>query len=37
VRRPVRVTRVRRVYDRLLLETNAGDWEAKAVVSATGT
>ncbi len=37
VRRPVRVEAVRRSYDRLVIETDSGDWVARAVVSATGT
>ena len=37
VRRPVRVDGVKRVYDRLVLDTDGGNWEARAVVSATGT
>jgi putative flavoprotein involved in K+ transport len=37
VRRPVRVHRVERSCDQLLLETDAGEWSARAVVSATGS
>jgi cation diffusion facilitator CzcD-associated flavoprotein CzcO len=37
VRRPVHVDRVKRAYDQLLVETDAGNWAARAVVSATGT
>ena len=38
VRRPVRVRAVRRTDgDRFLVETDAGDWTARAVVNATGT
>jgi cation diffusion facilitator CzcD-associated flavoprotein CzcO len=37
VERPVRVSRVSRGRDRLLVETDAGDWQAWAVISATGT
>ncbi|MCU1670876.1 MAG: putative flavoprotein involved in transport [Blastococcus sp.] len=38
VRRPVRVTAVRRTSDDLfLVETDAGSWTARAVVNATGT
>ena len=37
VRRPTRVHRVARAYDRLLLATDSGNWSARAVVSATGT
>jgi cation diffusion facilitator CzcD-associated flavoprotein CzcO len=37
VRRPVRVTAVRRDGDGFLLESDAGAWTARAVVSATGT
>ena len=35
--RPVRVVRVRREGEALVVETNAGDFRARAVVSATGT
>ncbi|HET9017253.1 MAG TPA: ArsO family NAD(P)H-dependent flavin-containing monooxygenase [Thermomicrobiaceae bacterium] len=35
--RPARVTAVRREGDRLRLESDAGTWSARAVVSATGT
>ena len=38
IRRPVRVRAVRRSGDgRFLLETDSGDWTARAVVNATGT
>src|SRR5690606_8103181 len=37
VRRPVRVTAVRRAGRRLAVESDAGTWRARAVVSATGT
>lgn len=37
VHRPVRVTAVDRALDRLLIATDAGEWSARAVVSATGT
>jgi len=37
IRRPVRASGVRRSYDRLLVETDAGTWAARAVVSTTGT
>jgi len=37
VERPVRVSRVSRAPRGLLVETDAGQWEARAVVSATGT
>jgi cation diffusion facilitator CzcD-associated flavoprotein CzcO len=37
VRRPVRVTAVRRADERLLVETDAGAWAARYVVNATGT
>ncbi|WP_392839746.1 ArsO family NAD(P)H-dependent flavin-containing monooxygenase [Streptomyces sp. LN500] len=37
VHRPVRVRAVRRDDDRLRVETDAGDWSARAVISATGT
>ncbi len=37
IRRPVRVARVRRSYDRLLVETDSDTWVARAVVSAAGT
>src|SRR5690606_629341 len=37
VKRPVRVTAVRRAEERLRVETDQGDWLAAAVVSATGT
>lgn len=37
VERPVRVTAVRRAGDRLRVETDRGDYLARAVVSATGT
>jgi thioredoxin reductase len=37
VRRPVTVRHVRRAADHLLVETDTGDWEARAVVSATGS
>lgn len=35
--RPAPVTAVRRAHDRLVVETAAGAWSARAVVSATGT
>jgi putative flavoprotein involved in K+ transport len=37
VHRPVRVRAVRRDGERLLVETDAGDWSARAVISAAGT
>lgn len=37
VRRPVRVSAVRREDDSLAVETDAGDWGARAVISATGS
>src|SRR5690606_39783442 len=37
VKRPVRVTAVRRAEERLRVETDQGDWLAAAVVSAGGT
>jgi hypothetical protein len=38
VRRPVRVRAVRRTDDdRFLVETDSGDWTARAIVNATGT
>jgi cation diffusion facilitator CzcD-associated flavoprotein CzcO len=37
IERPVRVTAVRRDEAALLVETSAGQWAARAVVSATGT
>ncbi|MCX5316149.1 ArsO family NAD(P)H-dependent flavin-containing monooxygenase [Streptomyces sp. NBC_00154] len=37
VHRPVRVRAVRRDGDRLRVETDTGDWLARAVISATGT
>lgn len=37
VQRPVRVESVRRSTGGLVVETNAGDWHARAVVSATGS
>ncbi|WP_431932184.1 ArsO family NAD(P)H-dependent flavin-containing monooxygenase [Micromonospora sp. RP3T] len=37
VRRPVRVRQVRRVGDRLAVDTDAGTWLARYVISATGT
>jgi len=37
VRRPVRVFAVRREGDGFRVETDAGEWRARAVVSATGT
>nr|WP_206184935.1 NAD(P)-binding domain-containing protein [Thermoactinospora rubra] len=37
VLRPVRVTRVSRAGDRLLVASDAGEWAARAVVNATGT
>jgi glycine/D-amino acid oxidase-like deaminating enzyme len=38
VRRPVRVDAVRRTdSDRLMVETSAGSWRARAVINATGT
>jgi hypothetical protein len=37
VRRPVRVSAVRRAGGRLALESDAGTWSARAVVSATGS
>jgi putative flavoprotein involved in K+ transport len=37
VRRGVRVTAVRRGASRLVVDTDAGSWSARAVVSATGT
>lgn len=37
VRRPVHVSAVRRAGDRLAVESDAGTWTARAVVSATGT
>lgn len=37
VRRPVRVTRVERAGDRLLVRTKDDEWAARAVVNATGT
>lgn len=37
VQRPVRVKAVRRDGERLRVETDAGVWSARAVVSATGT
>lgn len=37
VRRPADVTAVRRAGDRLVVETPAETWEARAVISATGT
>lgn len=37
VQRPVRVGSVSRAEDRLRVETDRGDWSARAVVSATGT
>jgi cation diffusion facilitator CzcD-associated flavoprotein CzcO len=37
IRRPVTVKRVERAGDRLMLETDAGEWSARAVVSATGS
>lgn len=37
IRRPTRVTGVRRYYDRLHISTGSGEWNARAVVSATGT
>ncbi|MER6502109.1 ArsO family NAD(P)H-dependent flavin-containing monooxygenase [Streptomyces sp. NPDC001455] len=37
VHRPVRVRAVRRDGSRLRVETDTGDWSARAVVSATGT
>jgi cation diffusion facilitator CzcD-associated flavoprotein CzcO len=37
VRRPVRVSAVRRAGGRLAVESDAGTWTARAVVSATGT
>jgi cation diffusion facilitator CzcD-associated flavoprotein CzcO len=35
--RPVRVESVRRDGNNFIVETNAGDWRARAIVSATGT
>ncbi|TKJ33606.1 NAD(P)-binding domain-containing protein [Blastococcus sp. CCUG 61487] len=35
--RPVRVAAVRRTDDRFRVETDAGDWTARALVNATGT
>ncbi|MCN9242551.1 ArsO family NAD(P)H-dependent flavin-containing monooxygenase [Streptomyces sp. RY43-2] len=37
VQRPVHARAVRRDSGRLLVETDAGDWSARAVISATGT
>jgi len=37
IRRPVIVKRVVRAADRLRIETDAGEWAARAVVSATGS
>jgi putative flavoprotein involved in K+ transport len=37
IQRPVWVSAVRRNEDGLIVETNAGDWHASAVVSATGS
>lgn len=37
VRRPVRVSAVRRERDALVVETDAGVWAARAVISATGS
>lgn len=37
VRRPVTVKAVKRNTDRLIVETDAGNWHARAVVSATGS
>ena len=37
IKRPVWVTAVRRGQDELIVESSAGEWHAKAVVSATGT
>jgi cation diffusion facilitator CzcD-associated flavoprotein CzcO len=37
IRRPVMVKRVTRAADRLRIETDAGEWAARAVVSATGS
>src|SRR5688572_9830740 len=37
VERPVRVSGVRRAAGRLMVETDAGPWTARAVVSATAT
>lgn len=37
VRRPVAVRSVRRAGERLIVESDAGEWAARAVVNATGT
>lgn len=37
IRRPVMVKTIKRVGDRLLIDTNVGQWLARAVVSATGS
>lgn len=37
IQRPVRVASVRRNTDRLIVETDAGNWHARAVVSTTGS